>query len=184
MIVRNEDWCLEAAVVAALDWCDQICILLHSCTDRSQEIVDRLCQLYNQPSLRRIVWMTKEDSEWNEMAHRQELLEAARLDAPTHFAIIDADEILCATLLPTIRRAIEELPEKTALQVPWIILRGSLHRYHVNGQWGKGWRSIAFKDSPDLHWEATASITRNLSDSLGRFATPIMNKAVCSTCGA
>ena len=153
MIVRNEDWCLEAAVVAALDWCDQICILLHSCTDRSQEIVDRLCQLYNQPSLRRIVWMTKEDSEWNEMAHRQELLEAARLDAPTHFAIIDADEILCATLLPTIRRAIEELPEKTALQVPWIILRGSLHRYHVNGQWGKGWRSIAFKDSPDLHWE-------------------------------
>jgi hypothetical protein len=148
MIVRNEDWCLEAAVRSALMWCDYVAVYLHSCTDDSSAIVKRLSE-----ETKRISWMTSDDPEWNEMAHRQELLEDARTLNPTHFAIIDADEILCATLLPTIREAIEALPEKTALQVPWIILRGSVHRYHSNGQWGGAWRSIAFKDSPDLHWE-------------------------------
>jgi len=155
MIVRNEEWCLEVALRSALTWCDYVCVLLHRCTDRSGDIVKRL---FDEGL--HVRWMSTDDTQWNEMTHRQQLLEDARRlvsiesgQNPTHFAMIDADEILAAPLVPKIREAIEALPDLAVLQVPWIILRGSLMRYHANGLWGHRWVSCAFKDSPALEWK-------------------------------
>jgi hypothetical protein len=37
MPVRGEDWILGLSARAALMWCDELVILLHSCTDRINE---------------------------------------------------------------------------------------------------------------------------------------------------
>jgi len=85
------------------------------------------------------------------MRHRQVMLEVARLHGATHLAMIDADEILTANLLPMIR-SFAEIPTGNVLTLPGYNLRCSLTRYHASGIWGKRWFSVVFADSPELHW--------------------------------
>ena len=149
MPVRNEDWCLDLTLRGALAWCDGIVVLDHACTDNSLAIIHRISA--EQPGKVQIIH--ESNPAWDEMRHRQMLLEAARGMGATHIAMIDADEALSAPIAAHIRQAIFNLPDKTVLQVPWIILRGSLRRFHKNGIWGDRWVSMAFKDSPGLRWE-------------------------------
>src|SRR5437868_14507474 len=96
MPVRNEAWCLGLSARVALMWCDKLVIRVHSSSDGSWEIVNELVFEYPGGRVRAI---QGGESEWDEMAHRQNMLNSARLRGATHLAIIDADEVLTGNLL-------------------------------------------------------------------------------------
>jgi glycosyltransferase involved in cell wall biosynthesis len=103
MPVRNEDWVLGLSARVALMWCDHLVILDHASTDRTQEILRDLCA--EHPG--RLTCLRNSEGLWDEMAHRQTMLEAARAENATHIAIVDADEILTANLVPGVRLTVE-----------------------------------------------------------------------------
>jgi hypothetical protein len=137
MPVRNEDWVLGLSARVALMWCDHLVVLDHASTDRTPAILRSL-----PPSIRvASSCLRNNDGLWDEMGHRQWLLEVARAENATHIAIVDADEILTANLLGTVGPMIEKLPRGSILELPGYNLRGSLTRYHANGIWGNRWFS-------------------------------------------
>jgi hypothetical protein len=146
--VRNEDWCIGLTARAALMWCDALIVLFHACADDSPEILYDLKREFPD----RLHWVFQEDATWDEMEHRQILLEGARRAGATHVAIVDSDEILTGNLLSSIRENIEKLPRSSILQLPGYNLRGGIERFHSTGIWGHRWFSVAFADDPRLHW--------------------------------
>lgn len=146
MPVRNEDWILGLSARVALSWCDALVILLHCCEDESEEIAAEVSG--EHPG--RVVVLGQQ-GEWDEMAHRQRILNAARKMGATHVAIIDADEVLTANLVMLIRFHVITLNRDQILQVPLYNLRGSA-RYHSNGIWGNRIVSLALADSPAVAW--------------------------------
>jgi len=150
MPVRNEDWVLGLSAHAVLQWADSLVVLNHASTDGTDQILNQLQDEYRD----RLSVLTETDPQWNEMAHRQRMLEWARGKGATHLAIVDADEVLTGNLLPTIRGMVEAAPKGTILQLPWLCLRGSIHRYHTDGTWGQANVSTAFQDEPRCHWTA------------------------------
>jgi hypothetical protein len=87
------------------------------------------------------------------MAQRQMLLDAARKSGATHIAIVDADEILTANLLPSIRSWCESTAPGQILQLPWVCVRGEAD-YHATGIWSEQQVSTSFLDAPHLHWSS------------------------------
>jgi len=144
---RNEDWVLGLSARVALQWCDALVILDHASGDATGDIIDALQN--EHPHRVRDLYA---DGEWDEMRHRQRMLEEARRFGATHIALIDADEILTATLLGAIRANIERLTSGTMLSLPGHNMRGGIQRYHSNGLWGNRWFSVACKDDPALSW--------------------------------
>ncbi len=151
MPVKNEDWILGLSARVALTWCDELEILLHCCTDRSEEIVGEIMREYPL----RVTYTIEDDPRWDEMAHRQYLLQSARRSGnTTHIALIDADEILTGNLTPAqVRFWIETMEPGMMLQLPLYNMRGGMYRCHANGLWGNRFASVVFKDEPKLHWK-------------------------------
>src|SRR5882724_7954080 len=110
MPVRNEDWILGLSLRVALMWCDEVLVLMHQCTDRTSDIIEEVSKENCG-----CIWLRVDDTQWDEMRHRQMMLDFARkstglkIASATHIALIDADEILSANLLPTIRGHVERL---------------------------------------------------------------------------
>jgi hypothetical protein len=158
MPVRNEAWCLGLSLRVALMWCDEVVVLLHDCADGSRDIVVDACCDDSEPRSR--IKIVEKYGEWNEMEHRQSMLEVAREMNATHVAIIDADEVLTGNLLESmsgiqgraLKCAIEMQNPGQILHLPLYNLRGSITRYHTNGIWGDRWLSVAFADDPALAW--------------------------------
>ena len=148
MPVRNEAWCLGLTLRVALQWCDEVMVLLHNCTDSSQQIAHEL----SIATRGRTGYTIMDDPQWNEMQHRDRLLLWARGHDATHIAIIDADEFLTANLLPMIRDAVELLAPGALLELPGYNLRNGTGQFHGNGVWGNRWFATAFLDTPALHW--------------------------------
>ena len=153
MPVRNEAWVLGLSARVALMWCDAICILNHASTDRTPEILNDLQTDYSG----RVHVVSMPGEVWTEMQHRECLLELARAKEGTHVAMVDADEILTGNLLqdgaiPQWWRLQTFDGNHRMLELPGYNLRGGIYWYHANGVWGKRWFSLAFKDSPRLHW--------------------------------
>src|SRR5262245_25337749 len=99
MAVRNEDWVLGFSARVALMWCDALVIFDHASTDRTPQIITDLEK--DHPGR---VHRHREDSlKWDEMAHRQTMLEMARATGATHMAIIDADEIVTGNIVDKMR---------------------------------------------------------------------------------
>lgn len=146
MPARNEEWIIGLSARVALLWCDAIVILDHASVDRTAAIVGELAN--DHPG--RVLYLHRDDPQWDEMADRQRLLEGARRFGATHIAIVDADEVLTANLVPRVRDMVAWLDRKRILQLPGYNLRGG--GYHVNGIWGNRWFSIAFRDQETLHW--------------------------------
>ena len=146
MPVRNEEHELGLTARVALKWCDELVVLLHECSDRSAEIVREIANETGRVLSSHVL------GDWREMEHRQQLLEDARGLGATHLAIIDADEVLTANLVPLMREIIESTPRNLILQLPLYNLRGAIDRYHANGIWGNRIVSVAFADNPVLHW--------------------------------
>ena len=149
--VRNEAWILGLSARVALAWCDELVILDHASTDTSRWIVDAIAA--ENYAADRIARLAVRDGQWDEMTHREMMLQVARKRKATHIIIIDADEILTANLLPIIRDAVIAMPSGFIMSLPGYNLRGSLDRYHVNGIWGNRWFSLCFQDDPNLSWQ-------------------------------
>lgn len=150
---RNEEWVLGFSARVALSWCDSILIYNHASTDGTSGIIGALCAEFGS----RVGVICDERSSWDEMDQRQQMLTWARANASetgaTHIAIIDADEILTANLLPSIRQSISSLSLGEMLSLPGYNLRGGLRRYHLNGVWGQRNFSLAFKDVDTARWK-------------------------------
>lgn len=148
MPVRNEAWILGLTARVALLWCDELVIFDHASTDASVAI--ELDVAGDHPG--RVTLMGDSNPIWNEMQHRQSMLEMARSRGATHIAIIDADEILTANLIDRIPTLIKDMPFYTILQLPLYNMRGGRRRYHVNGIWGNRIVSVAFRDHSSVGW--------------------------------
>ena len=148
MPVRNEAWILGLSARAVLMWADELIILDHASSDTSGDIIVELWKEYGP----RCHGLRDHEPEWQEMKHRQSLLDQARTSGATHIALVDADEVLTGNLLPTIREDILSAPFKTIFQLPWIQLRGGITEYHSYGTWAEQNVSFAFVDRPEYHW--------------------------------
>ncbi len=150
MPVRNEAWVLGASLRVALRWCDSVVVLAHCCTDTSVDIIMDV----ESEHPNRVLLVDEPDPHWQEMNHRQRLLECARNVKATHVAIVDADEIITANRVSTIRKEIEELKPGVCLNVGLPCVWRDLEHYRVDpGLWSERYDlSLAFADSPGLSW--------------------------------
>jgi len=99
MLARNEQWVIGSSAKAALRWVDKLVVLDHASADGTRTKLIELAQC--NPG--RVHILSRDDSQWLEMDHRQATLVEGRRHGGTHFAIIDADEILTANQLDSIR---------------------------------------------------------------------------------
>jgi Glycosyl transferase family 2 len=153
MPARNEDWCLGLTARAALMWLDALVILEHTCTDNTPDICFDIAAEHEG----RVVVLIERNPVWEEMRHRQRMLDAARQLDATHICYIDADEILSGDLLPHIRPIFGALQPSILLQIPWLALRGSLGKVHGSGPWAdRQQASFGFMDDPALHWSSAS----------------------------
>ena len=146
MAAREESWILNLSIRAALEWCDHLVILLHMIDDQTRDLLMTLPTALQQ----RMTPMVVNTPRWDEMAHRQAMIDVARRQNPTHLAIIDADEVASVPLrrrLPAIAsmlrpRQIAALPLKN-LRRGW--------RFHNNGLWGDNRQvSVIWADDPKM----------------------------------
>ncbi len=145
---RNEDWVIGLSLRVALSWCDNVVVLVHASTDRTEAIVREIAREYSP----RVLVLVDNEPIWDEMRHRQFMLSSARAIGGTHFAIVDADEILTANLLHVIREYVKHCPPGHILELPGYNLRHGLDQFHANGIWGNRRFSLAFADRYDLNW--------------------------------
>jgi hypothetical protein len=143
MPARNEGWVIGFSLRALLQWADAVVVLLHACEDDTAAIVDQI----RVETGDRVIPIIEPNPDWNEIDFHQRMLECGRRLGGTHFAVIDADEVVTANLLPHIRGWIESLKPGQLLKLPWPSLWNSLDQ----------WRSdrchdlpLAFGDHPDL----------------------------------
>jgi glycosyltransferase involved in cell wall biosynthesis len=151
MPARNEAWVIGYSARAALQWVDHLVVLDHASTDGTSLIIHDIA--FEQPS--RITWLEDPEPEWREMAHRQRMLEAARLAGADCIAVIDADEVLTATMYDKIHHAAEQLAPTQMAEVPLHNLWRNLDQYRCDkgNPHGRQWAAFVFCDHPNLHWE-------------------------------
>lgn len=152
MPVRNEAWILGLSLRVALRWCDGIVVLDHASTDGTAAILDAALAEFGE----RVIVLREEDPAWSEMAHRQRLLEAGRAAGGTHFAIVDADEVLTGNLLNPIRGIVSGIGPGGLLQVGMPCMWRSLGAYRTDGRiWARREDLVlAFCDRLSLKWQA------------------------------
>jgi hypothetical protein len=146
MVMRNEAWVIGASLRAALRWCDGAAILLDRCTDATVEIVRDIAKRTDKEV---VVSETDEAEHWDEMYHRQRNLEDGRNLGGTHFAIVDADEILTHNNLPHVRGWFRDLEPGRVLDAkmiaPWKSL--DVHSPHTEGI-----ITLGFRDAEGMGW--------------------------------
>lgn len=151
MMVRNEDWILGLSLRAALEWCDQVIVLIHQSTDQTRQIIHDVHREVGN----RLVWTDGWGRTWREMAFRDHMLAMASGRNATHAAIVDADEVLTANLLPEIRGFVQELAPREVLELPMIPAWRSLERYRDDRSvWSRSMLSLAVGMDDGLHYAA------------------------------
>ena len=125
MLARNEQHVLGLSARAALMWCDELVIFNHA----SQDDTDKIAHNVAQEHPGRVTILCEQDPVWREMSYRQRMLEAARISGATHYTTVDADEVLTANLLPSIRLLIADVPYGRVFQPPWVCLADLQHLY-------------------------------------------------------
>jgi len=158
MLVRNEQWVIGASIRAALQWCDQVVLYADRCTDMTMETAAHADLGFGggKPTGRIMaVWHDEPAKVWNEMDLRQQTLLIGRRMGGTHFAIIDADEILTANLLPAVRSWFLDLKPRQQLQVPMVPVWDSIEKYRSERcAWTyRNDLTLGFKDDPALTWQ-------------------------------
>ncbi len=149
MPARNEGWVIGLSARAALMWCDSLVVLEHASKDDTEAILAQLEAEY--PG--RVTILAEPDATWEEMSHRQRLLDEARARGASHVAIVDADEVLSGNLLGSIRGMIETLQPGQFLQIPMRIMHRSTTQYRSDrSAFGNAITTIAFADAPGLGW--------------------------------
>lgn len=147
MPCRNEEQNIGLTARVALKWVDRLLVYAHCCTDRTIDILETI---QHQEGGRIAIYIDPEP-QWNEMEHRQFLLEWARQLKATHIAIVDADELLTANLLPSIRGLVEQTPAGQILSLRGVQLWQSLGHYRCDSYFRAKF-SLAFLDHPSYAW--------------------------------
>ena len=153
MLVRNEDWILGCSIRAALQWCDFVSILDDDSTDDAYGIFKEAQVEFPERVIYRKHNRTAGEH-WIEMDLRQQLLQNARLTGATHFAIVDADEILTANLDDKIRPEFEKLRPGECLEVPMLAMRALDVYQDDDSVWSRAWLTLGFAYKPELNWKA------------------------------
>jgi len=151
--VRNEGWIIGLSARVALLWNDALVILNHGSTDGTVDIIADLQAEF--PG--RVHCESVPTDLWDEMDHRQMMLERARLLGATHISIVDADEILTANVATEVR-ALCDLKTWNALgtsmlTLPLYNMRRTPRLYHSSGMWARRETSVVFTDNPQLRWK-------------------------------
>ncbi len=171
MPARNEDWVIGLSARAALMWCDELIVMDHASTDETRRMC---CEVARSDRLRVLDWPSPI---WREMAIRQALLEEGRSRGGTHFALIDADEVLTGDLLPRIRRLAEHTEPGSILMLPWLCMKCEYepepsaqipNLVMSSGMWNEQRASTAFPDNPVYHWAARATYDFHHRHPMGR----------------
>lgn len=152
MLVRNEAWILGASARAALRFCDALAVMDHGSEDQTLSLIWDLQAVYGAD---RVIYGTTggPDCGWLEMDLRQQLLEQGRRIGGTHWALIDADEILTANLVPLVREWCESVGPGEALEVPMLAAGPGLYQHRDDDSvWSRAWLSFLVGDRPDLAW--------------------------------
>lgn len=153
MIARNESWILGCSLRAALEWCDEVVFVDHASMDGTDGILREITKV-NPWRIHYSRW--DDDTKWDEMEIRQHSLELGRKHGGTHFAIIDADEVLTWDLHRQIREWMSALVEGQALEVPMLAMRTLDAYQNDNSVWSRTKLSLGFYDTPDLSWKPAA----------------------------
>ena len=171
MLVRNEQWILGASLRTALKWCDEMVVVDTGSWDNSNRIINEVTgeQPYRIHYSRMVPTKTvaiknsydgvEHDIEqedlggwWNEMDVRQHSLQLGRRMGGTHFAMVDADEILTANLISRIYDDIGHLKPGQVIDYPMLAMR-RLDAYQDDGSiWSGVMLSTAFMDRENLTW--------------------------------
>jgi hypothetical protein len=164
MPARNEDWILGLSARAALLWVDHLVLLDHASTDRTSAVMAEVANEFPD----RVTVLVEGDPVWEEMRHRQRLLETSRALGATHIVTVDADEILTGNLLDTIRERVLATPAGLTMMLPWQCLRGQACEVMVSGIWGVANACVAFQDGPECHWAARDGYDFHHRQPMGR----------------
>ena len=154
MPVRNEAWILPYSARAVLTWVDHAIFLDHASTDDTPSILAEIAE--EAPG--RVLILREPDPTWAEMNHRQRMLEVGRDLGGTHFAIVDADEVLSAHLRERVRAALPIMPKGFTLELPLLNCWRSLDTYRNDtaSLFGSAWATLLFRDRTDLSWQPRA----------------------------
>lgn len=137
MLARNEDWVIGFSLRAALMWVDEMVVLLHNCTDRTEEVVNEVAD--EHPGLVHVAKQDTEGTGWPEMKLREAMLLKARAEGAEGIVVIDADEVLSGNLLHDARSFIERAPRNHIIFLPHIQPWGGMERWRTDGIFGKNW---------------------------------------------
>jgi hypothetical protein len=146
MLARDEAWCIGLTARVALQWCDSLVVLDHRSTDATPELLGQIAS--EHPG--RVHVIHERDKPFNEAMMRQEMLERARGLGMTHGAIIDADEVLTANLVGSVRGFAERARPGEIPHIPMRSPQDGLHQHRVDAAYSDKWISIWFKDGPEV----------------------------------
>lgn len=157
-------------------WTDSAVVLNHASTDATAEIVAKVAD--EHPG--RVALLSENIPDWLEADYRQRLLNHGRRIGGTHFANVDADEVLTGNLLPHVRHLAESLSLGECMRLPWHCLWRSLDRYRDDDStFGRASAPVLFRDSSKLSFapgeggyqiHTRAPAGARLSDLCGRDA--------------
>jgi len=186
MCVRNEAWILACSMRAALKWVDELVVVDHNSTDGTFDIINEISAEHPwrvhysrwQPTEEKILesvhstsrtilnptpsktWKqqvpSEDESRWDEQDMRHHSLALGRLRGGTHFAMIDADEIMTANLMARIRQDVYALQPGEVLDYPLYAMRSLDEFQDDNTHWSRGVCSLVFRDAPHLTWKPAA----------------------------
>lgn len=154
MLMRNERWIADFAIAVALQWCDEVLIMLDRCTDDTAMIAASFGLTH--PGRVKIIDSPISASVWNEMNLRQMMLVEGRNMGGTHFAIVDADEALTKNLIPQVRGFFTALNQGELLDLPMLAARTLCEYHDDNTVWSKAVITLGFCDMPTLAWRPGA----------------------------
>lgn len=150
--VRSDAWSLGASSRAVLKWCDAQIVC------ENAEWADPATRAA-LPDDSRVHYFQSDAHGWNEVDIRQRMLEVGREMGGTHFALVDADEILTGNLLATIRDVADALAPAECLRLPWHHLWRGLDQYRTDaspfGRRAMTW--ALFRDAPHLTYRVGAN---------------------------
>ncbi len=153
MPARNEAWVIGFSARAVLKWANALVVLNHASTDATAETVAKVADEY--PG--RVAMLTENSPDWNEADIRQRLLNHGRKLGGTHFALVDADEVLTANFIPLIGSIASSLRPGMCLRLPWFCLWRSLDQYRDDDSpFGRAYAPCLFANSSDLSFRPNA----------------------------
>ncbi len=147
LAARNEAWCLPTTLRGMLAWADAVAVLLHACTDGTESLIATLDAAHEFPG--RVHVRCEANPAWNEIDYRRQLHEWGRSLDGTHFAVMDADELLTTTAAGEMRGRCAALKPGEGFTLPWLNCWRSPDCYRSdNSPFGTGVMPVAFADSP------------------------------------